>query len=532
MIKALLRKEFSQIKKMYLTNKRRKREGGRGMFIFLIVIYFILMMSMGALDSLFAVTLIPIGEGWLYYFFISILAFLIGILGSVFTTAEMLFRAKDNEFLMSMPIPPANIIFTRMTGVYIMGLIYELLVMLPGVILGFIFGGITVLKLLFAILGIILLGFVILTFSCFFGWIIAIVMAKLRNKNILTVIISVVFIGLFVYLRFRADAFFRMVVENAEDIGEWVQGTWYPVYSLGLGMNGDVIGMLVFAAITGVLFGVTYWLISRSFNRIVNIKPSETKAAFREGQIRTSSADRALLAKELRRFSSSPNYMLNCGLGILFLVAAMVIVPIMSGQIREMIVQIEKSMPFGSALVFVILAFAVCILTGFIDISAPSISLEGPYIWVLQSMPITAGQVLMAKFKMAAIITGIPTVICMVVVEAVLGARISVIILSALLAAVYVVFTVLIGLRLDLGRPYMDWTNEMQPVKQNMSVLFTMLIGMFCPIVPGGLYLLAGMFVGPEVYLAIWIVVFAALSFILFSWFKKNGAARFVLLGQ
>ena len=37
MIKALLRKEFAQIKAMYLTNKRKGRQGGKGMFIFLII---------------------------------------------------------------------------------------------------------------------------------------------------------------------------------------------------------------------------------------------------------------------------------------------------------------------------------------------------------------------------------------------------------------------------------------------------------------------------------------------------------------
>ncbi|MBR3003941.1 MAG: hypothetical protein IKH67_02590 [Lachnospiraceae bacterium] len=532
MTKALLKKEFSQIKKMYLTNRRKGGQGGKGVFILLIVCYFLVMISMGALDSAFAFELIPIGYGWLYYFFVLAMSFVVGIIGSIFTTAEMLFKAKDNEILLAMPIPPSKILFSRMVGVYIMGLIYELIVLFPGVILYVILAGPTVLNILFGILGMVLLGFIILAFSCFFGWIVAIITAKLKNKNILTVIIAVVFIGLFMFIRFKMNDFFRDLIMNAEAIGDALKGWGYPLYAPALGMTGNIVGMLIFLGVAGVLFGVTYWIISRSFNKIINIKPSEKKAQFKDSQIVTSGLEKALYRKELRRFLSSPNYMLNCGLGILFLAAGAIASLIASGSIKELAANLTRVIPGGANLIVVIGAFAVCVLCGFIDISAPSISLEGPSIWILQSMPVSASQVLKAKFKLAVLFAGIPAVVCAAVVMIVVQADIAAIILGVLCAGMFAVTTSLLGLRLDLRRPFLDWTNEVQPVKQSMSVLFTMLIGMLGPLVPIALYIALASIVPPAVYLAVWTVLFALFSFLLFNWLRKKGTAKFATLGQ
>ena len=532
MIKTLLKKEMSQVRKMYLTNKRKGKQGGKGMFIFLIICYFFLMLSMGALDSLFAFNLIPAGNGWLYYFFITAMAFIAGVIGSAFTTAEMLFKAKDNELLMAMPIPPASILFVRMIGVYIMGMIYELLVMLPGIILYFIFAGITPLNLLFGILGIILLGFIILAFSCLLGWIIAVITAKLKNKTVLTVIISVIFIGFFVYFRFMANTFFRNLIENSDAIGRTILGMGYPFYAPGLGMTGNVPGMLVYAAIAGVLFGITYFLVSKSFNRVVNIRPSEKKTAFSESMISTSGADRALVRKEFKRFLSSPGYMLNCGMGVLFLVAASVAALAASGPINTISDSILASLPGGARFAAVIGTFAACMLGGMVDIAAPSVSLEGSSIGILQSMPVKPIQVIRAKFVPAAMIAGIPSLICTVIFMAVLKSSFPEIILGMLCTASFIMFTTLLGLRFDLGRPFLDWTTEIQPIKQSLSVLFAMLIGMLGPLIPAGLYLLLAPVVPSAVYLAVWTILFAVFSLLIIKWLKTKGARKFALLGQ
>lgn len=60
-----------------------------------------------------------------------------------------LYQAKDNDMLLSMPIPTSRILLVRLSGVYAMGLMYELIDMLNcglGVILMPVFAAVLVWK--------------------------------------------------------------------------------------------------------------------------------------------------------------------------------------------------------------------------------------------------------------------------------------------------------------------------------------------------------------------------------------------------
>ena len=45
------------------------------------------------------------GMGWLYFALMALLAMLLGAFGSVFNTYSGLYLSKDNDLLLSMPIP-------------------------------------------------------------------------------------------------------------------------------------------------------------------------------------------------------------------------------------------------------------------------------------------------------------------------------------------------------------------------------------------------------------------------------------------
>ena len=63
-------------------------------------------------------------------------------------------------------------------------------------------------------------------------------------------------------------------------------------------------------------------LIARSFLRLATSTGRTERRAYREKAAARRSVPAALLGKELARFTASPNYMLNCGLGVLLMPAA------------------------------------------------------------------------------------------------------------------------------------------------------------------------------------------------------------------
>ena len=72
--------------------------------------------------------------GWLYYLLMGLIAVFLGTFGSVFSTYSSLYLSKDNDLLLSLPIPVRTLMASRLLTVYLMGLMYSAVVILPAVI--------------------------------------------------------------------------------------------------------------------------------------------------------------------------------------------------------------------------------------------------------------------------------------------------------------------------------------------------------------------------------------------------------------
>lgn len=76
--------------------------------------------------------------------------------------------------------------------------------------------------------------------------------------------------------------------------------------------------MLIFTGVTLVLFGLCYTVLSGTFLRITT-RTQGGRSHTGKVSVKTSGLSAALLGRELRRFVSSPTYVLNAGMGIVLL---------------------------------------------------------------------------------------------------------------------------------------------------------------------------------------------------------------------
>ena len=536
MFKALLKKQMLEIRTVYLTgrkgkNGRRKQtKNPAAMLVLLGFLYLLIMFSFFGLSALLGSSLFPAGLDWLFFTVMNVIAFLLGVVGSVLSTASALFSSKENELLLSMPIPPSMIVAVRMISVLILGFIYEAAVLIPVVVYYLINGNVTVKSAVFSILGIFVMGFLVTAVSCFAGWVVSIIAVKLKNQKIISVILIVIFLGLFYYFRFRIEYIMRDIAANAEKIAASMNGWWYPVYAPGMGMAGNTLAFVLFVIFTAVLFAVAYYAVTRSFSRIALAESSGKKAAFKNEYIRVSAVQNTLLKKELKRFTASVTYMLNSGLGILLLLAGTVIIIIEWGDGRQLLADFSMSFPDIDIILPVIVAAAVCVLTSFCMMCSCSISLEGNNIWIYQTMPLDPYSIFMAKIRLHVLLTGIPALICVTAVGAFAGAKFFTLIIMAVFTEMYIVTTAFLELKMDLKRPKLDWTNENQAVKNNLNVFADMMVSMFVPVVIGGLYWLLYRFIGPEIYMVIWIAVFAGITLLTNKWMLEKGRGIFSCL--
>ena len=139
MLKTLLKKQLAEIFRNYFYDPKKNKMRSRGATIAYIALYALLMVGLlGGIFALMAVglcgPLVEGGMGWLYYLLMGLIAVFLGTFGSVFSTYSSLYLSKDNDLLLSLPIPVRCVMASRLLGVYLLGLMYAVVVIVPGVI--------------------------------------------------------------------------------------------------------------------------------------------------------------------------------------------------------------------------------------------------------------------------------------------------------------------------------------------------------------------------------------------------------------
>ena len=532
MLKTLLKKQMAEIFRNYFYDPKKNKMRSKGATIAYIALYALLMVGLlGGIFALMAVglcgPLVEAGMGWLYYLLMGLIAVLLGTFGSVFSTYSSLYLSKDNDLLLSMPIPVRCVMASRLLGVYLLGLMYAAVVIVPGVIVYWLTAPVTAGTIVGGVLMVLIVSVIVMVLSCLLGWVVARISLKLKNKSFITVILSLLFLAAYYFVYYKAQALITLLVENAAVYGMKIRGSAYLLYLFGCVGAGDWLAMLIVTVTQAALLALTMWGIARSFLKIATATGSVKKVRFEHKAVRAQSTQRALFGKELRRFTASPNYMLNCGLGILMLTAAGIALIIKGGALGQTLADVFSG---NVGVVPVLMCAAVCLLASMNDMAAPSVSLEGKSLWLAQSLPVVPWQVLRAKLDVQLVLTGVPVLFCALCMVITLPGSALEKVLLVVVALLYTLLSALAALALGLKMPNLTWTNETTPIKQSGCVMLSLFANWFYAIALGGLYFLCGDAISAAMYLAIFAVVTAAGSALLLRWVKKQGARIFAAL--
>lgn len=527
MLKTLMKKQMREVGAfLYQDNKkgtRRSKSNFIRYMIFLVVLYIMMCGIFYMAADWLGKPLIATGLDWLYFALMGLMSIALGVFGSVFNTYSSLYLAKDNEVLLSMPIKPRDILIARLSGVYVMGLAYEAMVFVPTIIVYCVYAGINAGVIAGSIVTMFFVSFFVLFLSCILGWVVALVSVHLKNKSYITVVISLVFIGVYYYLYGKAYDYLGMILQNAGVVGESIKDKVLPVYHLGLGATGNVKSLIYVALMVAVMLVLMYGILLHSFSKIMTTKKGEKKVVYKEGKMKAGNADSALFGKELKRFTSSATYMLNCGLGTVFILLGAAAVIWKQDTIHSML----KIVGFRSDMVMLMAAAALGIISTMNDITAPSISLEGKNIWILQSLPVSPWQVLKAKLKLHIVLTAIPMLVCTACVEYVLKPDLFSMIMLPIFVVLVVCISAFSGLIIGLLMPNLNWTNETAAVKQSMGVMIALFGNWIFIIATCGIYFLVSDLVEPKTYMVLCAAVFVLLIRLMTLWLKKKGSRIF-----
>ncbi len=532
MLKVLLKKQLSEVFKGYFFDAKKNKMRSKASIAAYFLLFIVLMVGMlGGMFTMLALSLCDglasVGMGWLYFLLMGGLAILLGAFGSVFNSYSGLYLAKDNDLLLSLPIPVRTIMTARLMNVYLMGLMYSATVLIPTLVVYWIAAGATVSNVLCGILFFLIVTIIILLLSCLLGWVVARISLKLKNRSFITVLISLLFLGAYYFFYFKANDYIRDMLLNAEIYGEKIKGAAYGLYLFGRIGEGDWMAAGIFAAMLAVLSALLWRAMSRSFLRIATAGGAASKVRYVEKRAKERSPFGALLSKEFARFTSSATYMLNCGLGILFLPIAGIMLLIKGKEFFGVLDQVFSARPDGAA---VLLCAVFFMMLAMVDVAAPSVSLEGKSIWIPQSLPVEPKTVLRAKLSVQLILSVVAMLVAALCAAIVLPMRAELRVMLVAVSLAGAVFASVFNLFVGVKMPVLTWTNEMTPIKQSGAVAISLFGEWGVAVLLGGLYFLIGYKLGAMPYLLIWTVLLLAVSFGLLRWLDTKGSRSFAAL--
>lgn len=528
MFKALLKSRLLAYAAWLAGGGRRqnKRSTGRTVLFVVLMLYaygcmaFLFGMYFDALAAPFAAA----GIGWFYFALMGLAAFAVMFIFSAFMAKAQLFEAKDNDLLLSLPIPPRLILAARMLSLLTYNLLFGLIVMLPALVVWLRCAQVNALGLLAFAAMLVCLPLLSLACSSLLGWLLALVTARVRRKSLMTTAFSLAFLAVYMY---GYNKLFT-VVQQLAVTGAQVAESWRaaaPLYWLGSAIaDGDAGNLLRAVLVCLAGFGAVYAVLSVCFVRITTKKHAAARVRYREKALKVSSARQALRRREWKRLLSSPTYLLNCGIILVFLIVGAAALILFRRDVTAFTAMLGLSGDAAAVAAGACAAF----MCGMMAFTTPAVSLEGRSLWIVRSAPVTGQEVLYAKLYLHLSATYPPMVLflaaCLWVFRPTFWG-------AAVMCAVPLLYVWLmgnIGLIENLRRPDFDWVDESKPVKQDLPVLITMLLGWLLVGGAAALYLLAASaWVGLLPYAAVCAVLELLAALLTARWLRTRGAARF-----
>ena len=521
MFNALLKKQFMEMG-AFLTNngrtgQRRSPKAALGYLLFFSLMLLVMMGSFGAMAWPIAQVLVPAGQSWIYFATMELTALLMSVIVGAFAGYSGLFAARDNETLLAMPIPPWMILSVRLLTLLATNLGCVLLVWVPTVAVYVWYAPKPLGAVLSALPVALILAGISSILSAILGWVVAEVNGRVRHKSLVTVVLSLAFLGGYYLLVRQLELLLQRelrLLAEAEPSG--------PIWVAGRAAGGDAPALLTAGLIVLAAAGSFCGLLGRKYLRLMTTRRSTKKAVYREKRTRRSGLRQTLLRRELLHLGSSPAYLLNCSLGTGMLVIVGGVLLVKAEEIRSSAAEL-----FPSEFLPLLLCAMVCVGLASNLLAAPSVSLEGETLWLIRSLPVTGWQALRAKLDLHLLLTAVPAVLCTlcggVAFQIGAGSLLPVLLVVLLFSG----FTALFDLMAGLCWPNLHWTSETAVIKQSLFSVVAMLGSWGAAVILAGLgFLLLRHLPGTGV-LACCAVLLAGADLLLFRWVRGAGCRRF-----
>jgi len=396
---------------------------------------------------------------------------------TIYNAKGSLFNANDNNMLLSMPIKSSVILASRLISLIIFNLLTILIFMVPVIIAYITKFNVGFHDYLFIFTIFILLPIIPTILASLFGYLVAYIASKSNNKSMIELLMSFLFIIVFVYISNSSNQILTYIIKNLNSLENIIKWSFYPIYLVYKAfMEYDYLSLILYIVINISLFLIFITILSKSFKKIIaKLHESKTKSNYQMKHLKASSIKKTLLIKEIKRYFSSPIYLLNTSFGVLmFIVFALSSIFFAKEQLLEFL-----DLSANGITSFQIVLLGVAFITFISITTSSSISLEGKNFWLLKTLPIAPKQIISAKVGLNLLVVLPLTLLAIIMFKFTLLLTIIEVLIIMLVAILFTICAAQFGLLINLKFPKMDASSDTAVVKRSTSSV----ISLFVPIV-------------------------------------------------
>lgn len=263
------------------------------------------------------------------------------------------------------------------------------------------------------------------------------------------------------------------------------QYIWEVLKTLGITIIGFIVYMLIaqkiyFKGLVGNLFGGG----ASSSNKEINQK-----------EYRNSKLYKSYVGKEFKNMARNPVFLMQCLIPAILIPIIMVVVVYTGlnsdGMGLEQITQMVQQMPTNTFFIACIILGVIQFFTMFIYISITAISRDGENAVFMKYIPVSLYKQYMYKIIPNIIMNIVTILITLGMAEYLLNLPVITLIALFVVATIMGILQSIAMIIVDLKRPKLNWDSEYAVAKQNLNLVFPVLLAMVnIVILVGFVYLL------------------------------------------
>ena len=506
--KIFLKNSFSNMDaRMGISTKSKSKIIVYGL-LFLYFAGLIIFLGYNLLDGLIAIHQETIFVGMILF-----MIFGLAIIQTIFSSINILYFTKDSEYLLPLPLKPYQIILAR-TNVMLIAeyVIIFLIGFIPLVMYGILTGA-GIVYYLTMILSVILVPILpVLLISMLIMFIMS--FARLtKNRNRFQLFATLLVLAIIIALSISTSGMkqdltneeMAQMVVQANGMIELVKG-YVPTVdylmealttnslftaivevlkTLGITIIGFIVYMLIaqkiyFKGLVGNLFGGG----ASSSNKEINQK-----------EYRNSKLYKSYVGKEFKNMARNPVFLMQCLIPAILIPIIMVVVVYTGlnsdGMGLEQITQMVQQMPTNTFFIACIILGVIQFFTMFIYISITAISRDGENAVFMKYIPVSLYKQYMYKIIPNIIMNIVTIIITLGMAEYLLNLPVITLIALFVVATIMGILQSIAMIIVDLKRPKLNWDSEYAVAKQNLNLVFPVLLAMVnIVILVGFVYLL------------------------------------------